>query len=89
MCGSARLPFGGSAPYLRMNDLFEIAARLRVGEHDLGQSGTIESLVPQHALAETADNGGKSGRARLDHLTCELVRVDDHRATTSQLVGDR
>src|SRR4029450_8707761 len=64
------LPFGGSAPYLRMDDLLKIAARLRVGEYDPGQSATIESLVPQYALAETVDNGGKSGRPRLDHLTC-------------------
>ena len=49
----------------------------------------IESPVGQHAAAETADDGGQFGRARLDDLTREIVGVDDHRAAASQLVGHR
>ncbi len=83
------LQLGSLGAYGGVHDPLQILARKRISEHDLGKPHPIELPIEHYLWTEPLDNGGERSGARLDHLTCQHVGVDNDRTAGRKLIGDQ
>ena len=90
ICGRLVDEGGRALAHEGMDDRVEPLQSLRIGEDDRAKPLTIERpVVLQDLLAEFLDHSRQPWRARLDHLACQLVSVDDDRAVLGKCPRDR